>query len=248
MKKEKFVSKTYKLKRNVAPLSYMIPTRNTSRFPLLWFDEETGQNRALRYARNQKSVFEDEQDGNAIIEPIVFEDGFLHVDKTNQILQKFLELHPLNGTRFVVVDTEKDATQEMETLNVEVDALIEARKLSIEQLETVTRVIFGKDPSRLTTAEMKRDVLVFARNYPQEFLNMLNDPTVKHQAQVQEFFDAGLLVRKNKSIHFNLKKNKNRILTVPDGENGTAMIADYLKSDDGLESLKLLEKILQKDK
>ena len=47
----------------------------------MYFDERQELNRALRYARNQKSPFEDEQDGNAIVEPIVFEDGFLSVPK-----------------------------------------------------------------------------------------------------------------------------------------------------------------------
>ena len=67
MKKiQKFVDKTYKLTRDAAPLSFMLASRHTKRYPLLWFDEETGQNRALRYSRNQKTVFEDEQDGKLI--------------------------------------------------------------------------------------------------------------------------------------------------------------------------------------
>ena len=87
-KKLTFVNKTYKLTKDKAPLSYSIPSRNTKRKSLLWFDEETGVNRALRYSRNQKSIFEDEQDENVILEPIVFEDGLLFVPKENQILQK----------------------------------------------------------------------------------------------------------------------------------------------------------------
>ncbi len=59
----------------------MLASRNSRRFPLLWFDEEKGEQRALRYARNQQSPFEDEQDGNAILEPIVFEDGFFWREK-----------------------------------------------------------------------------------------------------------------------------------------------------------------------
>jgi len=39
--------------------------------------KKENENRPLRYARNQKSPFEDEQDGNVILEPIVFEDGML---------------------------------------------------------------------------------------------------------------------------------------------------------------------------
>jgi hypothetical protein len=117
-KNKKYVDKIYKLTRDAAPLSFMLPTRHTRRYPLLWFDEETGNQRALRYARNQKSIFEDEQDGNAIVEPIIFEDGFLRVSKTNQVLQKFLSLHPQNGSRFVEVDLEKDAEAELENEEV----------------------------------------------------------------------------------------------------------------------------------
>jgi len=54
----------YKLKGEVAPLSYTLPSRNTRRYPLLWFDEQNNVNRPLRYAVNQKTAFEDEQDGN----------------------------------------------------------------------------------------------------------------------------------------------------------------------------------------
>ena len=52
-KKEKYTNKAYRLKKDNSPLTFMLPTRNTKRYPLLWFDEETGVNRPLRYARNQ---------------------------------------------------------------------------------------------------------------------------------------------------------------------------------------------------
>ena len=89
-------NKAYKLKRSERPLSYMLSSRHSVRSPLLYFDEDQGVNRPLRYARNQKSPFEDEQDGNAILEPIVFEDGMLVVQRENQVLQQFLHYHPGN--------------------------------------------------------------------------------------------------------------------------------------------------------
>ena len=51
----------------------------------------------------------------------------LRVPKTNPVLQQFLHYHPMNGVRFEEVNTERDAQSEMENLNIEVDALIEAR-------------------------------------------------------------------------------------------------------------------------
>ena len=103
MKKPIFENKVYRLVSNKRPLSFMLASRHNRRSPLLHFDEETGQNRPLRYARNQKSICEDEQDGNVILEPIIFEDGFLIVPKNNQIMQEFLHHHPANGREFVEV-------------------------------------------------------------------------------------------------------------------------------------------------
>jgi len=243
-----FVARQYKLTREAAPLSFMLPTRNSRRFPLMYFDEDTGENRALRYAKNQKSPFEDEQDGNAILEPVIFEDGFLNVGKENQVLQKFLSLHPLNGKRFVEVDEAKDAAAIVNILNLEVDALIEARNLSVDMVENVSRVLFGIDTSRTSTAELRRDILVYAKREPQNFINILGDPMLKLQANVALFFEKGLLAfRKNrKEVWFNTSTNKTRMLTVPYGEEPMFIVASYLQSDEGIDVLKMLEKMLEK--
>ena len=240
------VDKFYKLKGKAAPLSYTLPSRNTKRYPLLWFDEENNINRPLRYAINQKTPFEDEQDGNAIVEPIIFENGFLSVPKNNPVLQQFLHFHPLNGISFAEVDYEKDATQEVESLSAEVDALIEARQLSLEQLETVCRVLFGKDPSRYTSAELKRDVLIYAKRDPRGFLNILSDPMLKLQSNVHVFFENKLLAFRNgqKEVWFNTNSNKKKMLTVPYGEDPYFSVANFFKSDEGIDALKMLENSL----
>jgi hypothetical protein len=236
------VDKVYKLKKGT-PLSYTLASRNHPRFPLMWYDEKNNLNRALRYAINQKSPFEDEQDGNAIIEPIIFEDGFLSVPRTNPVLQEFLHLHPLNGIIFVQVDKEKDASAQVEDLNIQVDALIEARQLSIDQIETLTRVMFGKDPSRLSTAELKRDILVYAKKDPKGFLSVLNDPELKFQARIRLFFENKLLVLRNgdKEVWYNTSTNKKKMLSVPFGQEPYDMVAHFLQSDEGIDSLKMLE-------
>ena len=240
------VDKVYKLTRNAAPLSFMLATRHTRRFPLLWVDPETGINRELRYARNQASPFVDEQDGNAIIEPVVFEDGFLRVPKSNQVLQKFLDVHPHNGVKFKELDKAKDAQEIVETINIELDAMIEARSLSIAQLETLTRVLFSKDPSRISTDEMKRDILVYAKRDPEEFMSVVNDPVLKLQSTVHKFFEEGLIKyrNKNKEVWFATKTNKTRLCTIPFGQDPIYIVSSYFQSDDGIEALKHLEQLL----
>lgn len=237
------VDKTYKLKSNATPISFTLPSRNTSRFPLLYFDEENNTNRALRYARNQKSPFEDEQDGNFILEPVIFDDGFLNVSRTNPVLQQFLHYHPMNGSVFVEVDKTVDAAKEVEDLNFEVDALIEARQLSIEQLEVVSRVMFQKDVTTVSTAELRRDVLIYAKKEPKSFLEILNDPLLKLQSNVQLFFAHNLLQFRNgqREVWFNTKSNKKKMMSIPFGEDPYETVALFLKSDEGIEVLKFLE-------
>lgn len=238
--------RVYKLTRNKAPLSCIIPSRHSQRNPILYFDEEKGYNRALRYARNQKSCFEDEQDGSAIVEPIIFEEGMLRVPKNNPVLQAFLHYHPLNGKKFIEVDYAKDATAEVEKLNIEVDALIEAKSLTIEQLETIGRVLFNKDVTLMSTAELKRDVLVFAKRNPEGFMRVVSDPALKLYSTVQRFFDEKLLGLRNKGrdVHFNLQGNKKRMTTIPFGADPIEYLADWFKTDDGVEVLQFLEKQL----
>ena len=238
--------KVYKLVKDSAPLSYMLPTRHTAQFPLLYFDEETGVNRALRYARNQKSPFEDEQDGNVVLEPIIFEDGFLSVPRTNPVLQQFLFYHPSNGMAFQEVNEERDATAEVDRLNAEVDALLAARDLKVEQVEMISRVLFNRDVTKVSTSELRRDILVYAKNRPEEFLDIVNDPTLKLQATVSLLFEKGFLAfRKNqKEVWFNTNTNKTKMLNVPYGEDPMFIVSSFLQSDEGIENYKLLEKLL----
>ena len=238
----KYVDKIYKLTRESAPLSLILASRHTQRFPLLWFDETTGTNKALRYARNQNSPFQDEQDDNAILEPIIFENGFLTVKKENQVLQKFLDYHPGRGRIYVEVDKAKEASDIVKNLNIEVDALIQARQLKVDEVENIARVIFQKDISTVTTDELRRDILVFAKNQPQDFLLLLKDPALKLNAKIQLFFDKNLLQfrNNNKEVYFNTPSNKKKMLNIPYQEDPFYIIASHFQTDDVLEALKHL--------
>jgi hypothetical protein len=245
MANKTLVDKVYKLKVGT-PLSYGLASRNHPRFPLMWFDEKLQQNRALRYAINQKSPFEDEQDGNAVVEPIIFEDGFLSVPRTNPVLQEFLHYHPLNGIVFTEVDEQKEADEEVADMNLEIDALIAARELSMQQIETLTRVMFDKDPSVISTEILRRDILVYAKMEPIEFLNILNDPDLQFQAKIRMFFENRLLSLRNndREVWFNTSTNKKKMLSVPFGEDPYAIVGHFLQSDEGIDSLKMLEAIV----
>lgn len=242
---EQLKSRTYVLRRSDAPLSLMIPSKGTARKPLLYFDGKT--NRQLRYSANQPSPFIDEQDGNVVLEPIVFEDGMLHVSENNPVLQQFLYYHPGNGKIFEELDSEKDAQRDLEYLDVEVDALIAAKSMELTMMETVARIGLGIQSDKKTTSELKRDVIVFAKNYPMRFMEILNDPMLKVQDIVARAFEQQVLKIKNKGrdIYFNLSDNKSKFMTIPFGEHRISTVSKYLQTDDGIETLKLLERSVE---
>ena len=68
-----YKDRTYILKNNYEPLTYTIPIKHSAKYPLLWFDEEKGHNRELRYATNQSSIFVDEQKGPVTLKHVIFE-------------------------------------------------------------------------------------------------------------------------------------------------------------------------------
>lgn len=247
---DKYADKAYRLLSRRIPLTYMLASRHTNRSPLLWFDDTKGVNRPLRYARNQKSPFEDEQDGNAVLEPIIFEDGMLSVPRTNQALQQFLYYHPSNGKVFEEINNEKDAAEQLAFVELGLDAQILAKNLKGDKLLTVSRVLMGGAADKLTTSELKRDILLYAKESPEDFLETVNDPMLNLYGEVVQFFNNTWLILKNngKDVFFNLPKNKNKLLSVPFGEDHYFIVSSYFQSDDGVETYKLLSKKLKKDK
>lgn len=243
MKTQELKDRTYKLTRNSAPLSFIIPTRNTRRSPLLWFDPDKKVNRALRYSVNQKSPFEDEQDNNAIVEPVIFENGFLRVPATNPILQQFLTLHPLYGKAFVEVDAEVDAEKEVDKMLIEADAVSIIRNMSPDELEKLGRVLLGKNTSMISTSEIRRDMLIFAKKYPSKVISTAKDPNTKIQSVIRELFDMHLLTFRNnkKEVFFNMASNKKRMLTVPIDTDPYVSVEQYFLTESGLQELEALK-------
>ena len=111
----------------------------------------------------------------------------------------------------------------------------------------VSRVLFGTDPDKVSTAELKRDILVYARNEPYNFLQVLSDPELTHTAQTKLFFEKGLLAFRNKQkdVYFNTPSSKKRMLVIPFGEDPYYVVGSYLKSEEGIEALKMLESNLE---
>lgn len=248
MKKEK-KDRVYILKRGGTPPSYTIQSRNSQRRPLLYWDEEKGTNRALRYAKNQKTAFEDEQDGYAIVEPITFYDGVLTVSKTNPVLQEFLSMHPGYGVEFMEKDNERNASDELEKMVSSLDAQTLVRDSDINLLIPVAKILLGVSTvDRLKTTEIRRDMMIYAKESPVELLELMNDPEVAvKNISMQAIHDGLIQFRPAKrELYYNLKDNKKKLMSVPFDEEPEASLSSFLMSPDGVELMKYLDKAINR--
>ena len=64
-------------------------------------------------------------------------------------------------------------------LELQADAIVAARDLDIDMMEAIMRVEIGSEVSRMSSKELKRDLLVYARNNPDLFLELLEDDNVQ---------------------------------------------------------------------
>lgn len=235
----------YTLKSNKRPLVFTVPSRHTAKRPLLWFDEEKGYQRELKYATNQRSPFTDEQNGPATLGRIVLRDGVLRVPKENQVLQKLLSLyHPYKDELYEEYKPVQQAASQLDWIEAEIEALNLAKALSIDELEAVLRVEFGNQVNQLSSSELKRDGLLFAKKKPLLFIELANDENVQLRNFGIKATEARIIKLSPDQRTFTYGDNNRKLMTIPFDENPYSALAAWFKTDDGVEVYKAIEKRL----
>lgn len=242
-----FKDRLYELTSGRKPLAFTLPTVHSARTPLLYFDETLGYNRELRYATNQRSPFVDEQQGTATLGRIVFRDGILRVPKENIVLQKLLSLyHPytLQG-RIMEYKPEQIAEDETGWIELELEAMTVAKAMDIDEAEAILRAQYGSQQvSNASSKELKRDLLILARNQPSLFLDLANDDNVMLRNIGIKATETGILALSQDQRTFTYASNGRKLLTVPFNEHPYSALAAYFKTDEGMEVLRAVEKQL----
>ena len=230
----------YFLADSKTPLTYLIRGSN-----IHYFDEEKGYERELKYCQNQKTPFVDEMKGDQRLEHIVFRSGALYVEKEKTVLQKLLSLyHPHNGSVFFEHKPAKIAADEVSVLELEVDALLAARDLDINTAEAVMRVEIGSKVSELSSKELKRDLLIYAKKNPKLFLELVNDDNVMLRNFGIKAVEAGILKMSSDRRNFLWASNDRKLMTIPFDEHPYTALAEWFKTDEGMEIYSNIEKRL----
>ena len=240
----KYKDKLYELQGNNTPIINRIPSRHTRKNPLMWFDEEKGHQRELRYATNQKSPFVDEQKGVATLGHIAFRNGKLHVEGKQQNLIKFLELHPLNGKLFKEFNKVEVAESHLDFLEFQVDSMKYAKEMEIDQAEAILRVEIGSEVSKMTTKEIRRDLIVMAQRNPKLFLDLVQDDNIMLRNIGIKATEAKILALSEDQRVFKWASNGRKLFEVPMDEHPYSALAAWFKTDEGMEVFKTIEKRL----
>ena len=233
--------RVYYLTEGLSPLTYTIKSRG-----IYWFDEEKGYERELKHTTNQRTPFVDEFQGESRLGHIVFVDGILRVPREKQTLQKLLSLyHPSKGRIYSEFDAVEEAKDDLIDIEMEIEALNIAKELDVDQAEAILRVEQGNKVSNMTSKEVKRDVLLFARKNANLFMDLVKDENVELRNVGIKAIEAGLLTLSGDNRTFNWASNNRKVLHVPFDENPYSALAAYFKTDDGIELYQTINKRLK---
>ena len=230
----------YYLKNGATPLTYLIRGSN-----IFWFDEEKGYERELKYTSNQKTVFVDEMMGEQRLEHIIFENGSLFVPKNKVVLQKLLSLyHPHKDKLFEEHRPAQKAATEVDLLELEIEALSTAKDLDVDMAEAVMRVEIGSKVTSMTSKELKRDLLLYAKRNPKLFLELVNDDNVVLRNFGIRATEMGILKLSSDQRTFSWGSNDRKLMNVPFDEHPYSALAAWFKTDEGMEIYSNIEKRL----
>ena len=136
------------------------------------------------------------------------------------------------------------AADEIDVLETQVDALTAARNIDIDMAEAIMRVEVGSKVSGVSSKELRRDLLVFAKKNPKLFLELADDENVMLRNFGIRAVEAGILRLSSDRRNFLWGSNGRKLMTIPFDEHPYTALAHWFKTDEGMEIYSNIEKRL----
>ena len=199
----------------------------------------------MKYCENQQTTFVDEMKGDQRLSHIIFRNGALHVTREKTVLQKLLSLyHPDRKIAFNEWQPIEEAADQIDILEMEIEALNAAKNLDIDMAEAVMRVEVGSGVSSMSSKELKRDLLLYAKRNPALFLELVNDENVVLRNFGIKATEMGILKLSSDQRTFMWGSNDRKLMNVPFDEHPYSALAAWFKTDEGMEIYSNIEKRL----
>ena len=123
--------------------------------------------------------------------------------------------------------------------------MIAARTMEVDQAEAILRVEIGSKVSSMTSKELKRDLMLFAKRNPHLFMELANDDNVHLRNIAIKASEMGIIKLSQDQRTFTWGSNGRKLMTVPFDENPYSAMAAYFKTDEGVEVFRSVEKNLE---
>ena len=184
--------------------------------------------------------------GDQRLEHVIFRSGSLFVPREKVVLQKLLSLyHPHRDKLFYEHKPQVIAEEQLNSLEIEADAIIAARELDVDMAEAIMRVEVGSRVSEMSSKELKRDLLIYAKKNPYLFLELLQDDNIQLRNFGIKATEMGLLRLSSDQRTFTWGSNGRKLMNVPFDEHPYTALAAWFKTDEGMEIYANIEKQLK---
>ena len=112
------------------------------------------------------------------------------------------------------------------------------------RLRAIMRTELGSSVGALSSKELKRDAYRFARKNPKLFMELAHDEDIKLRNLANRAVEQGIIMLTDDNTVFKFASNDKKIMTVPFDQNPYAALAQYFKTDEGIDLMKSLTKKL----
>jgi len=129
-------------------------------------------------------------------------------------------------------------------IEIEIKALNAASSIDIDIAEAIMRVEIGSRVSEMSSKELKRDLLLFAKRNPKLFLDLVSDDDVQLRNFGIKATEMGILKLSSDQRTFMWGSNDRKLMNVPFDEHPYSALAAWFKTDEGMEVYKSIEKRL----
>ena len=120
-----------------------------------------------------------------------------------------------------------------------------AIQMDVDQAEAILRVEQGSSVTEMSSKELKRDLLLFAKHNPKLFVDLANDENVVLRNFAIRARENGIISLSDDQRTFSWASNGRKLMNVPFDENPYSAMAAWFKTDEGIEVYKSIDKKLK---
>ena len=108
--------------------------------------------------------------------------------------------------------------------------------------QAIMRTEVGSEVSKMSSKELKRDLLLYAKRNPRLFLELVNDENVMLRNFGIKAAELGIIRLSQDQRTFKWASNDRKLMTVPFDEHPYSALAAWFKTDEGMEIYSNIEK------